>query len=495
MFDTFYIINYSVLTPDQLTTFSFHDKLIYMNNNYYDKLKALVDTGRLSVFLVIAPPRSNSSVVEHVLSLSPDIQNACHEPFLDARKKDYKADIGYQQIYESIGGKSFENSDDKTSIIVKEMAHWIGKNEEYKKLITLTNHSVIVLIRNPLLTVESRIRRVLKTLDIRPGLSLQQKLLEDLALENGFKDADKLLSATEADIDLIFQKVGLEKLGIKNLYHTPFLSIQNNLLDYHARKNGYVNWRELLDKKLYQEQDYQFFEPLLKVNKNRVDFEENEFRKLDEIVQYLKLKRLPLIILDTTDIRAEPENQLRNLCSKLGISFSLEMIAWGDKPVDFHTQQNKEYEKIWYERLFLSSELNDPSEVPPTLEMFPDFVQKYLRDTNLPIYAQLSKEKDMSREARRELNDHVFKVRITKANLDLLSSLGGIDEGAIGTDLHVELRNIDPIYAITNDLLLTENTEFLLRKKKYANEIAIISDAFKDSGEQDRERRPYFKLR
>ena len=319
-----------------------------MNGNYYTKLKALVDNDRLTIFLVIAPPRSNSSVIEHVLSLSPDIHNAYHEPFLGARKKDFEIDAGYQQIYDSIGGETFENSVDKTSVVVKEMAHWIGANDGYKNLCTLTDRPIVALIRNPLLTVESRIRRVVKTLDMRPGLSLQQSLFDGLAVDNGFKSGIELLSSPKTDIQSILQEVPPDNVNLKNLYDKPILSIQNNLLDYRARKNGYVNWRDLIDKKLYKEQDYRFFESVLKINTDRVNFEETEFKKLDEIVQYLKVKKQPYVVFDTTDVRAEPNNQLRELCSKLGISFSPEMISWGEKPVDFHTQQDKEYEKILY---------------------------------------------------------------------------------------------------------------------------------------------------
>lgn len=384
-----------------------------MNNTYYHKLRTLVDQGRLSIFVVVAPPRSNSSVVEHVLSLSPDIQNACHEPFLGARKKDFTADTGYQQIYESIGGEAFENSTDKTSIVVKEMAHWIGSSGEYERLVALTDRPVVILIRNPLLTVESRIRRVLKTLDMRPGMSLQQYLLDDLALDHGYKNGVDFLSAPETDIEPILQKIHVGTSGIKDLYHSPALSIQNHLLDYYAKKGGYVNWRDLLERKLYQERDYQFFESILKVNATRISFEEKEFKRLDEIACYLKLKKQPHIIFDTTDVRAEPENQLRELCSKLGIAFSPEMLAWGERPVDFHTQQNREYEKIWYEKLFLSKELNSPNEVSPTLEMFPKFVQRYLREVNLPVYARLSIAKETSTEARREMNGRKYKVSVS----------------------------------------------------------------------------------
>ncbi len=333
-----------------------------MSGIYYNKLKTLVDNGRLSMVIVISPPRSNSSVVEHILSLSPDILNACHEPFLGARKEGFESDTGYKNIYDSIGGEEFEKSENKTSVVVKEMAHWIGANDEYKNLVALTSRPVLALIRNPLLTVESRIRRVVKTLDMRSGLSLQQSLFNELAVDNGFQNGAELLSSSDKEVQSVLREIQPEDGSLKNLYNKPVLSVQNNLLDYYARKNGYVNWRDLIDKKLYKEQDYRFFERILKINTQRTSFEENEFKKLDEIVKYLKTKNLSYVVFDTTDIRAEPDTQLRELCLKLEVSFSPEMMSWGEKPVNFHTQQHNEYEKLWYDRLFLSSELHSPKE-------------------------------------------------------------------------------------------------------------------------------------
>lgn len=466
-----------------------------MNGVYFNKLKALVDNGRLSVFVIIAPPRTNSSVVEHILSLSPDIQNACHEPFLGARKEGFEMDSGYRQIYDSIGGEAFENSDEKTSVVVKEMAHWIGSNEEYKNLITLTDRPVVTLIRNPLLTVESRIRRVVKTLDMRSALNLQQGLLDDLAVDNGFQNGADFLSSPETDVELILQKIEPDSMGTKDLYHKPFLSVQNSFLDYYARKIGYVNWHDLVDRKLYQERDYRSFEKILKINTNRVGFEENEFKKLDEIVQYLKLKEQPYVVFDTTDVRAEPKIQLQELCLKLGVEFSPEMISWGEKPVDFHTQQTQEYEKIWYDKLFLSSKLNPPNEISPTLEMFPGFVQKYLREVNLPIYARLSKEKDISDETKREINGRKFKVSVNEANQGLLRDLGVIQGEVAGSDVFVELRDIDPVYAVTNEPSLAENQEFLSRKREYAREISIVSDTLKENDEPSKESQAHIKFR
>lgn len=253
--------------------------------------------------------------------------------------------------------------------------------------------------------------------------------------------------------------------------------------------------RALLDQKLYQEKDYQFFGSILKINTNRVAFEEVEFKKLNDITKYMKLKKQPYVVLDTTDIRAEPEIQLRELCSKLQVSFSREMIIWGEKPVTFHTEQNQEYEKIWYEKLFLSSELNPPDEVPPTLAMFPEFIQNYIQETNLPVYAHLSKEKNLNFETAQEITNRKFDVNVTENNANFLESLGVIVDKSVRENVSVKLRDIDPIHAIMHDPGLAQDKEFLTRKEKYAREINIVSRAIKENNEYKREMKQGFKLK
>lgn len=414
---------------------------------------------------------------------------------MGARKKNFGADTGYKQIYESIGGKAFEGSGEKTSVVVKEMSHWIGVNDEYKKLVTLTSHPVATLIRNPLLTVESRIRRVVKTLDMRPSLNLQQHLLDKVASDNNFESRANFLDASETNIQTILKDVLSDNVEITRLYNNPVLSVQNDLLNYCARTNGYINWRDLIDRKLFQERDYKFFESILKVNTARGHFEENEFKKLDEITQYFKSSGQQYIVFDTTDIRAEPTKQLQELCSRLGVTFSPEMLKWGEKPVDFHTQQHREYEKIWYDKLFSSSEVDPPVEIPPTLSMFPGFAQQYLRDADLPIYATLSKEKIISEDLRKEINDRKFNVDVTEANRGLLRSLGVIQDEDAGTSVPIELGAIDPIYALTNEPSLAENAEFRSKKQKYADEMAIVSEALNRRDERNQEWRSHIKFR
>jgi len=448
-----------------------------MNNyKYYQKLKKLSQIGRLSIYLIIAPPRTNSSMVEHALGNSPDVQHECHEPFLKARHDDFDPDHGYSQIYESIGGEQFESSDTKTSVVVKEMSHWIGKNDEYKRLATMVTGPIVVLIRNPLLAVESRIRRVLTTIDMRYSIDIQRFLLDEAAVEKGYKNWADLIQRTADDTHSQKFEFVLNGEGIERLYDTPILTVQNRLLDLTAHKYGYTNWRDLVEKKLYADRDYAFFGGILSATARRVKFERMEFRVLAEEVAYFEKSKQDYIVFDTTDVRAKPTEYLNELCRRLGIRFSPKMLQWGRDSVDFHTEQEKQSEKLWYDRLFSSYGVNAPTEIPPTLSKFPAFMQEYLRDDNLPTYAKLSQCKVSSENDTSALNDLTFEVRITSENIEQLHTLELIKKDtAVGDVVSLSLEHIDPVYAVTNEPGLVDAPEFCRCKDWYAEELRIVS--------------------
>lgn len=276
-----------------------------MNDLYYQKLKSLVDGGRLQTYIIIAPPRTNSSVVEHALGNSPDVNHECHEPFLNAR---------------------------------------------------------------------------------------------------------------------------------------------------------------------------------------RLEFEKDEFKKLAEEVTHFEEQKREHFVFDTTDLRAAPEEQMQELCTRLGINFSPEMVRWGEKPVDFHTEQTEQFEKLWYDTLYSSSRINPPTEIPPTLDRFPEFMQEYLKSENLPIYAELSKKKILKNELRHELNEQEFQVEVTDGNKEHLHELGFI-EGDVetGERVSIKLKHIDPIYAVLNEPKLIEQAKFQIHRNRYKDEIQIVSDIVPEGNEHTRE--------
>ena len=466
---------------------------------YYNKLKNLVDSGRLSLVLMVVPPRTNSSLVEHALGNSPDVDHECHEPFLGARKQGFDPDQGYKQIYTSIGGETFEKSGGKTTVAVKEMSHWIGISDEYKNLLELTKKPVLILIRNPLLSVESRIRRVLVTLDMRSSIDLQRWLLDYAATSEGFINWKALLDSSITDAQKERFSFLNDMEGKSRLYDTPILTVQNELLDYMARKDSYVNWRDLIQKKLYTERDYAYFEGIFKANSLRIAFEESEFRELEEQVKYMESNNKPHYILDTTDLRANPEIVMRNLCSKEEISYSTEMINWGNQQVDFHTEQTHEFEKLWYDTLHASNKINPPIDVPPTLSMFPDFVKEYLKTYNLPIYSRLSRNKILPEGSRHELNEKEFGIQVSQENIITLKELGVVSNVTDITNksstVPVKLKYIDPVYALTNEPELFNNPEFLTRKSKYADALTLVTESLNEVKREVREESPEIKFK
>lgn len=459
-----------------------------MSAQYFQKLKTLIDSGRLRTHIIVAPPRTNSSLVEHALGNSPDIEHECHEPFLNARLEDFDPDDGYQQIYEAIGGEEFERSGGETSVVIKEMSHWIAKDDEYKRLFEIATDPIIILIRNPLLSVESRIRRVLTTIDMRYSIDLQRYLLNEIAVEKDCHDwlefAEKMKEEGYTERPSFLQN----KEAIERIYGTPVLTVQNQLLNLKARNNGYANWRDLIEKKLYIERDYKFFDGILGSNERRLGFEKDEFVKLAEEVKYLEEQEKGYFVFDTTDLRAAPNEYMQELCKRLEVTFTPEMTRWSKKPIDFYTQQTHEHERLWYDTLYSSSRINPPIEIPPTIDQFPTFMQTYLKVSNLPIYAVLSKEKVLSEELRKELNERKIRVKITAANKEHMHALGVLtDTDKTGEYALIKLMHIDPIYAVSNDPDLASKPEFQTFVQAYLEEINIVLENFAESNEHARE--------
>ena len=92
-------------------------------------------------------------------------------------------------------------------------------------------------------------------------------------------------------------------------------------------------------------------------------------------------------------------------------------------------------------------------------------------------YAELSRRKTLGGELRHELNEREFNIPVTVENRERLRELGVIGEDVSpGTEDSVKLKYIDPIYAITNEPKLSENTEFKELKQAYADEMKIVTD-------------------
>lgn len=448
---------------------------------FYKKVKTLVDDGKLSVQLLISPPRTCSSMLEHMIGRAPEINVECHEPFFQVGYNKFGSDEGYKNIYDSIKLNNREGVKNQIGIVVKEMSYWINEGEEYKKLFELTNKPIIALIRNPLLTMESKIKKVIEAIDMRERIKTQQWLLNYVAKENGFNTwHDYIASPLGSDFSEKDSVVSFFENGetLESAYNNPTLDIQNKLLDHIARKDGYESWRELLRDKLYLNRDYCYFEDILKIDNKRFNLDVSGFATMEEQISYLESIKKQLIVIDSTDLRAMPESQMREICESLKISYVDAMIKWGDEKVDFHTEQKRPHDLIWYNELYSSTEVNPPNEIPPAISEFPKFVQDFIKSIDLPVYARLSQKK-IGRENEHNFNEFNLSIDVVKNKIRELSKLGVVSADSKENKQLIELKMIDPVYAVTNQSDLFYDEKFRKTKSEYFDAINIVHEEIK----------------
>ncbi|MFW9875618.1 MAG: hypothetical protein ACFFG0_21150 [Candidatus Thorarchaeota archaeon] len=179
------------------------------------------------IYLIIAPPRSGSTLIEKVLSNSKSIDLDIHEPFMEFGRRN--EDLA--KTYKIISEKIFNNSKSKNKqILIKEMSHDIIKKNIFKKLIKLTNKKIILNIRNPLFCIESRIISMLKASPIALKESTKK------FIENSLK----------------------KEFGIKSMKY----KLDRILLNEYAKIKGFDSWKDYIEF-FIKKRDYREFEDFL----------------------------------------------------------------------------------------------------------------------------------------------------------------------------------------------------------------------------------------
>jgi hypothetical protein len=109
------------------------------------------------IYLIVAPPRSSSTAFARVLWNHPTVDLYCHEPFdrVYHRKNNLKSVI--EAISTAARQVSSNHKTTKDSLVIKEMTFQVG--EHFSSFISITQHPVIFLIRDPRLSILSRMQR------------------------------------------------------------------------------------------------------------------------------------------------------------------------------------------------------------------------------------------------------------------------------------------------------------------------------------------------
>ena len=131
-----------------------------------------------------------------------------------------------------------EQKSNLINLLIKEISRDLLPGEEYKRLLMISGSPPILLIRNPLLSVESKIKAILKGLNRRVSFSLQE---------------------------VLHRQIGTIKVSPGNETQTDELSSQMRLLDHYALSKGFNGWQGMLEE-TFKAQDYKLFEEICKVS-------------------------------------------------------------------------------------------------------------------------------------------------------------------------------------------------------------------------------------
>lgn len=388
-----------------------------MSINYYDKLRALKDGGRLTMRLVIAPPRTGSTMV--AVALSDDFY--VHEPFLRFGYSEQDSNSSYKNIYEEIGGAEFESSGRSASIVVKELTHRIALNKEYLKLVELSCYPPLFLIRNPLLTAESRVRKIVETIPTKARettygwlkAQLTEKPPEELSLES-----------------------------------------QQRLLDLYAKEIGYTDWSALVAECI-NNQNYTLLEGILASNLDRLAIDLSGEASLEGQVNRLAVNGKKVFILDSTELRLDPKGTMQGICSSWGIEYRKSRVSWGERRLELRRGTRTMVDLDWYDSLANSEGVKIPTEVPPSLGGLPSFIRRDLVSSGLPQYIRLFN------------SGSKIKGDIRKINRDLASELGLSRE-------RFTIADIDPVFAVLINPELLNEQEYLEKYKEQSELIDIV---------------------
>jgi hypothetical protein len=319
-------------------------------NTYYKKLKLLVEKDQLSIKLILSPPRTGSTMLETALSHSSDVTMECHEPFIKVLSKS-GLDLGFKNIYQLA---SSDNKNEKVVIVIKELANRLGTGKAFRQICKLSDAPVLFLIRNPLLSMESRLRKIIVTMNTKDRLILQGWL-----------------------------KIKLCKS-----------SSQTELLDLYSVKLGYKDWKNVLNE-LELNKDYSKLQELLFAEKGRLIIDPDGRNSLESQMKSLDKSNLDYTILDSTDFRLNPKNALNQICHLWSIRYGDNMINWEEGKLRLRRGDEEIKDYSWYDTLYKSGNILLPNEKPIPLSNFPKRIKTRLKNHDLPQYIRLLKHKKL----------------------------------------------------------------------------------------------------
>lgn len=124
--------------------------------DFLDSLTSIKETYN-EIYVIVAPPRTSSTAFSRVFWNHPQVDIYCHEPFDRVYHRQEGLMSAIEELNHPMRLNSSENKQGKENLVIKEMTFQVGKY--FPLLASLTAHPVIFLIRDPRLSILSRMRK------------------------------------------------------------------------------------------------------------------------------------------------------------------------------------------------------------------------------------------------------------------------------------------------------------------------------------------------
>lgn len=376
--------------------------------SYRELFYRLINNHILKIIVIIGPPRSSTTTLEGALFFNEEVKLNIHEPFSTISWfKKGKEDV-YKNILDQIIFSFFQTSVNRFNrnrllelfingieknkkpytVVIKEMTHQIGN--EYKKLFQSVDGPVLVIIRNPILSYESRVKRVIIGCYDDINDVLQHFILKEIAKKFGYSDCKTLLTVDKFLAESLFGEYFsyLKKASFKSKSINLKINFQRHILNIYARFWGFKDWSEFQQLILSTKKYFLIDKLLTKIFPVlRTGWQQNQLKKQ---LNFLIKNKINFYIIDSTDLRENPGKITSIICSKLGLKYCKKMIKWGvnnEKMKKFDTGDLAEFN--WYSRFTSSKGIQPPSETAINTSLLPKYLKIDLEKNALPQYISL----------------------------------------------------------------------------------------------------------
>lgn len=368
----------------------------------------------VKVLLLIAPSRCNCTAAEILLCESPDVHCQYHEPFHLSYALRYAPDYvpgqlnmverGYADLIKRVRHyQATHGTTRPVTMVVAEKENNIAPGEEWQKLQAVAE-KVVFVVRNPMLNIESFVRKLLGRIEIMNDRHQRSFDLNRFAKHQGFKGEKgqhwremvkqckekrnyapfgTLLSEFFLETNSRFDDPLMQRALLNNLTEDTAKGLGYENKNALAEEFGKPNWQSFLDEVVnIPNPNYAALSGLLH---GKLLFQSTGWEQMDDLI-YHAVK--PYTLIDGTFIRAQPEQVLPALCSFLNVKFNETMISgWTVANGQNFWKGHNVASSAFVEKVVNSNKIFLPDERPISLTGFPVDFSRHIINVALPQYS------------------------------------------------------------------------------------------------------------